>query len=119
MAREWKRQEELRKILADKWNEAAKHRTNPGDKVGRGPPVAAAASAFVATAPDVRVERQAEQAKRYMQREVDGDLDEVESSVAPLGFDLDGLDSTDRMVGLNGAQRDDPTGTEALSVDSM
>lgn len=174
MAREWKRQEEIRKMLAEKWGEVAKGRDRfimPPPANGQLPAVAAAAGPSAvapgagASAGDVaakashhhmplRVRNEnaaatnvapaapsgfrsggVEPAKRYVQREVvDGETDEVESSVAPLGFDLEGPfdgSSDQGMGGVNGyhnqhhhdnqqrPHQEDDMGTEAFSVDSL
>ncbi|KAJ4414789.1 hypothetical protein N0V82_007704 [Gnomoniopsis sp. IMI 355080] len=144
-AREWRKQEELRKVLVSKWDEYEKHPVVAGGikkpattfappvvngggikkpvptfapapaffgGAGIKKPVAAttatSSSKFTAFVKDVN--------KRKRNGE-DSELDEVESSAAPLEFDIDSSsrEREERMAQDYG----ELDGTEAFSVDSM
>lgn len=132
MAREWKRQEELRKTLANKWDEYQRrdqesqesHQTMTQQRVEH-----------TVEQRTERVERVGvkstersnnlfkKQHVRFPREEAAAamgvDLDSFASSAAPLRFDVEHVERDDMMDFGSVGQGEEMDGTEAFSVDSM
>lgn len=131
MAREWKRQEELRKTLVNKWDEYQRRDQETQQRVEQ----------TTTEQRNQRIERvsikNTEQRsnnnnllkKQYVQfpREeaaaaMGVDLDSFASSAAPLRFDVEHFDREDvghHGFGMGAGGNEEMDGTEAFSVDSM
>lgn len=133
-AREWRKQEELRKVLVTKWDEYEKRSVGVvGGKIkkpapaftpatalggaGSKKPIAASTAATTATTTSSRFPAFVNDIGKRKRNDEDSELDEVESSAAPLEFDVDSSsrEREERMAQAFGELE----GTEAFSVDSL
>lgn len=123
MARDWKRQEEVRKTLASKWDEY-QHReltnvvTDEYQRRNR-----ATTAVTTATVNIPRVHRKSNQVRFPREKlaaaaaSSSSGFDAVEDSVAPLRFSVE--TEQENLVAMNMGVSEELEGTEAFSVDSM